>query len=130
MVLNDPLANMLSKIQNALRVSKTEIQITPVSRLMLQVLELLKAHGYIGEVEVHDSIKGKIAVVKSFEKINKCGVIKPRFNFKIGEIIEHEQHFLPAKDFGLIIVSTPKGIMTIDAARKAHTGGKLVAYCY
>ncbi len=130
MVLNDTVANMLSKIQNALRVGKSEVTITQVSQLMIQVLELLKSNGYIGSIETTKDSRGVTAVVKGFETINELGVIKPRFNFTVDQIIEHEQHYLPAKGFGIIIVSTSKGLMTIQNARETHIGGKLVAYCY
>lgn len=130
MVLNDPLANMLSKMQNALRVGKKEVEVRPVSSLVIRILDLLKAHGYVTHYEITDTTKGKFARVTGFDNVNKCGVIKPRFNFKVAEIIEYEQHYLPAKGFGIVVVSTPKGIMTSEEARNARLGGKLLAYCY
>jgi len=130
MVLNDPLANMLSKMQNSLRVGRNQIDVSNVSNFMLQVLELLKSHGYINAFEVKSTVRGKVATVTGFETINKINVIKPRFNFEVSEIIGYEQHYLPAKGFGIIIVSTSKGLMTLDKARDTHIGGKLIAYCY
>jgi len=130
MVLNDPLANMLSKMQNALRVGKKEVEVRPVSSLMVRVLDLLKSHGYVQEYDIVDTVRGKYAKVRGFDNVNKCGVIKPRFNFKVAEIISYEQHYLPAKGFGIVVVSTPQGIMTSEEARNARLGGKLLAYCY
>ena len=43
---------------------------------------------------------------------------------------KYEKRFLPAKDFGIIIMTTPQGIMTHIEAKKKSTGGKLLAYCY
>ena len=130
MVLNDPLANMLSKMQNSLRVGRNQIEVSNVSNFMIQVLELLKNHGYVSSYEVKNTVRGKTAIVTGFEKINKINVIKPRFNFEVAEIIGYEQHYLPAKGFGIVIVSTSKGLMTLDKAKESHIGGKLVAYCY
>ena len=59
-----------------------------------------------------------------------CGAIKPRFSVKIREMERYEARYLPAKDFGIIIVSTPSGVMTHKQAKEALTGGKLIAYIY
>lgn len=130
MALNDPLANMLSKMQNSLRVGKNQIDVANVSNFMVHVLELLKSSGYISNFEVKETTRGKVATVTGFEKINKINVIKPRFSFELSEVVDYEQQFLPAKGFGIIIVSTSKGLMTLDKARETHVGGKLIAYCY
>jgi small subunit ribosomal protein S8 len=130
MALNDTLANVMSKMQNAMGIGKNEITVKPISKLMIQVLDILKAHGYVDSYEVIVDGRGDHAIIKGFNQINKCGVIKPRFNFKVGEIVAVEQKYLPAKDFGIIIVSTSKGLMTMDKAKEQHLGGKLVSYCY
>ena len=62
--------------------------------------------------------------------INKCGVIKPRFSVKKNEYEKFEKRYLPAHGFGIIIVSTPKGLMMHDEAIEKGLGGKLIAYCY
>lgn len=130
MVLNDPLANMLSKMQNSLRVGRNTIEVANVSHFMVRVLELLKSNGYVTSYDVKETVRGKVATVNGFERINKINVIKPRFNFELSEIIGYEQQYLPSKGFGIIIVSTSKGIMTLDKAKESHIGGKLIAYCY
>jgi small subunit ribosomal protein S8 len=129
-MLNDPLANVFSKMQNALLRSKQEITITPVSDLIVRTLKLLESAGYIGSFEVIKDARGNYCVIRNFSKINKCGVIKPRYDFSVDESYEYEQRFLPAKDFGIVIVSTSKGLMTMAQAREHKLGGKLIAYCY
>ena len=62
--------------------------------------------------------------------INKCGVIKPRFNAKMKDFERFEKRYLPGKGMGILIVSTSKGIMTLEEARKQKIGGKLLGYCY
>ncbi|MAG78181.1 30S ribosomal protein S8, partial [archaeon] len=59
-----------------------------------------------------------------------CGVIKPRFSVKIDGYEKFEKRFLLSKDFGLIIVSTSKGIMTHIEAKEKKLGGKLLAFVY
>ena len=63
-------------------------------------------------------------------KVNACGVIKPRYPVKLENFEEVEKNYLPAKDFGVVIVSTPEGIMTHETALEKKTGGVLLAYCY
>jgi small subunit ribosomal protein S8 len=130
MVLNDTLANLMSKMQNAIGVGKDEVMVKPVSKLMLQTLDILKEHGYVTSYEVIEDGRGGHLIVRGFMKINKCGVIKPRFDFQVVDIVKVEQQYLPAKGFGLIIVSTPKGLMTMAQAKDKHLGGKLISYCY
>ena len=85
---------------------------------------------YIGEyTEVKDT-KGDMLKVNLLGNINKCGVIKPRYPTKVGNLEKFEKRYLPAKDFGLIIVSTSKGIMTHLEAKEKELGGKLLAYVY
>ena len=62
--------------------------------------------------------------------LNKCGAIKPRYSVRKDGFEKFEKRYLPAKDFGIIFVSTPKGIMTHNGAKKKGLGGKLIAYCY
>lgn len=130
MVLNDPLATMLSKIQNAMNVGKTQVTIKPISKLLLQVLEILIAHGYVESYTVVEDGKGKHAVVNGVTSINKCGVIKPRFNFEATQMVKWEQQYLPAAGFGIVVVTTDKGIMTATQAKDKKLGGKLLMYCY
>ena len=62
--------------------------------------------------------------------INKCGVIKPRHAVKKDEFEKFEKRYLPAKNFGILIVTTPEGIMTHYEAKERGIGGRLLAYMY
>jgi small subunit ribosomal protein S8 len=130
MTLNDPLANTLSKMQNALKRGKESVVVLPVSDFIVSVLEILQQKGYVESVELTKDLRGNYVTIKSFQSINKVGVIKPRYDFTADEAISYEQRFLPAKGFGLIIVSTSKGLMTLQQAKELKIGGKLIAYCY
>ena len=129
-MLNDPLAAALTKIINAERVGKREVVVRPASKMIKKVLELMNEHNYIGSFEETDDGKGGVLKVNLIGNINKCGVIKPRFSTKRNGFEKWEKRYLPAKDFGIIIVSTPQGIMTHNQSKEKKTGGKLLAYCY
>ena len=129
-MLNDPLANALSNILNKENARTKECLIKPSSKIIKEVLKIMKDNYYIGEFKEIEDSKGNMLSVQLLNKINKCGVIKPRFSVKKEGYEKFEKRFLPAKDFGILIVSTPQGIMTNDEAKKKLIGGKLLAYCY
>jgi small subunit ribosomal protein S8 len=129
-MLNDALANMLSKILNAEKRSKSECLIKPSSKLVKKVLDVMRDHGYIGGfVEISDN-RGNVLKINLIGKINNCGVIKPRFSVKLDAFEKFEKRFLPAQGFGMILLSTNKGLMTLEDAREKRLGGKLLGYCY
>lgn len=129
-MLNDPLANVLSYINNHERLGRKEISVGNNSKMIRKVLEILNENSYLGSyLEIEDG-KGKILSISLLGNINKIGVIKPRFNVKKGEFEKFEKRYLPAKDFGIIVVSTSKGMMTHNQAKSAGLGGRLICYCY
>jgi len=130
MTLNDPLANVLSQILNSDKRAKDSCLVKPKSKVILKVLDLLKDNKYLGSYEIVQEAQGGIVKVNLLGSINKCGAIKPRYSVKHNEFEKFEKRFLPAKDFGLLIVTTPKGIMTHKEAINNKVGGKLLAYCY
>ncbi len=130
MSLNDPLSNALSHILNCEKVSKTTCNITPTSKTIKIVLEILNKEGYVGSYELVKNNKGDILKLNLLGKINKCGAIKPKFSIKENQFEKYERRFLPAKDFGILILTTSKGIMTNKEAKDKKVGGKLLVYCY
>ncbi len=127
---NDILANALSKIENSIKVKKKICLINPVSKVIKEILKIMRENHYIGECEEIKNSKGGSIKVNLIGGLNRCGAIKPRFPVKVGDIEKFEKRFLPAKGFGYIIISTPKGIITQEEAIKKNTGGKLIAYFY
>lgn len=130
MALNDPLANALNDIFNAEKVAKPKCIVTPVSKVIKKVLELMHLKGYVGEVKYIENNRGGVISVILIGKINKCGVIKPRYPVKLDDYEKFEKRYLPAKDFGFLVVSTSKGIMTQLEAKEKKLGGRLLAYVY
>lgn len=86
--------------------------------------------GYIGDFEeVDDHRSGKV-VVQLNGRLNKCGVISPRFNVQLSQIENWVAMLLPARSFGKIILTTSSGIVDHEEARRKHTGGKILGYVY
>ena len=127
---NDPLAACLAKLFNAERVGKKDVVVRPASKMIKTILSIMNDHRYLGSFEENVDDKGGWLKINLIGNINKCGVIKPRFSAKNTAYEKWEKRYLPAKDFGILIVSTPQGIMTHHHAKEKKLGGRLVAYCY
>ncbi len=130
MTLNDTLADALSVIKNAGAVGKHSCTIKPASKLIGSMLRVMREYGYIEEFEFIDDGKSGEFHVKLKGKINTCGVIKPRFSIELDEFEKWEAKFLPAKGFGVLILTTPSGVLSHYEARERGTGGQLLAYVY
>jgi ribosomal protein S8 len=82
--------------------------------------------GYVEEFEeIDDHRSGKI-VVQLNGRINKTGVISPRFNIQLSQIENWVNLLLPARSFGYIILTTSAGIMDHEEARRKHVAGKIL----
>ena len=130
MTLNDPLANALSTILNSDKVGKKEVLIKPTSNMIKRILQLMQDNKYVGAFIETEDTKGNYLTLNLLGNINSCSVIKPRHAVNKDEFEKFEKRFLPAKNFGMLIVSTPEGIMTHTEAKEKKIGGKLLAYCY
>jgi len=128
-MLHDPLADALVTIKNAERVGKREC-LTRASKVIKSVLKIMKDHGYIGAFEFIDDGKSGKFRVELKGKIIDVNVIKPRFSVKVEEFEKWEKRYLPAREVGLLILTTPKGIIDHKKARELHVGGKLLAFVY
>lgn len=129
-MLLDPLADALSTIKNAETIGKPDYTIKPASKLIGNVLKVMKDKAYIGDFEFIDDGKSGNFKVQLKGKINKCGVIRPRHAVKNTDFEKWEKRYLPAKGFGSIILTTPEGVMTHSEARDNGIGGELLAFVY
>lgn len=129
-MLNDPLANALSKINNSDKIGKESVLVSPVSSLIKSVFDLMIDNGYLAKYDETVDVKGNYYTVALKGAINKCGAVKPRFAVTVDTIEKYEKRFLPAKDFGFLIISTSQGLMTHVQAKEKNVGGKLIAYVY
>jgi small subunit ribosomal protein S8 len=126
----DPLADALTNIRNNELQVNNKCSISPASRLIGHVLSTMQKENYIGEFEFVDDGRAGKFIVELEGNINQCGVIKPRHSVKKDEFEKFEQRYLPAKNFGILIVTTPEGIMTHLEAKEKEIGGRLLAYMY
>lgn len=133
MVMLDTLANAITTIMNAEARAKREALIIPASKLIIEVLRVMQREGYVGEIEyIDDGRQGKIKV-QLLGRINRAGVIKPRYSVKVRELTRMPpwlRKYLPSREIGILILSTPKGVMSHKEALEKKTGGVLLAYVY
>jgi small subunit ribosomal protein S8 len=126
----DPLVNALNTIMSHEERRKNECIIVPASGIVRRVLRLIQSKGYIGEIEfIDDGRQGKFRV-QLFGRINKSMAVKPRFKTRVSEIEKWEKRFLPSRNLGLIILSTPNGVMDHVQAQELNLGGVILAYVY
>ena len=129
-MLQDPLNDALVQIRNAEKVGKKEVNIRPASKLIGRVLKVMQEQGYIGPFEFVEDQRGGVYRVNLLGRINNCGVIKPRYAIQKMEFEKWEARYLPAQDFGALILSTTSGVISQYQAKEIKTGGRLLAYVY
>ncbi len=100
MVLMNSLAGALKAINNAEKRGKRQVLIRPSSKVVMRFLTVMMKHGYIGEFEVVDDHRGGKIVVNLTGRLNKCGVISPRFDVGIKDIEKWTNNLLPSRQFG------------------------------
>ncbi len=130
MTLNDPLANVLSFINNYERLGKKELTTNNNSKLIRQVLDIMQEKKLIGGYEEIADGKSGMLKINLIGYLNEAGVIKPRYRVKVSDLEKYEKRYLPAKDFGVLIISTSKGLMTHKQAKEQNLGGSLISYAY
>ena len=127
---NDPLASALSGIDNAERVGHLTQRVQPASNEIGSVLEVFYDRGYVGGFEFVDDGKAGKFEVELRGAINECGAIKPRYAVAGDAFEDWEKRFLPAQNYGALVVTTSRGVMSHAEARTEGVGGQLVAYVY
>lgn len=126
----DTLSDALTNMKNCENVGREECIVRPASKLVGSVLKIMQKEGYVGNFEFIDDGKAGIYRVELLGKINDCKAIKPRFSVGYGELEKFEKRYLPARGFGIIIMTTPNGVLTQKGAKEQKTGGKLLAFVY
>lgn len=128
MAMSDPLGDMLTRIRNGQRVGKSSVR-TPISKLRKNVLEVLLREGYIrgySEEEIRNGLKEIIvelkyaegeAVISEISRVSRPG---RRVYSKIKELSRFYN------GLGVVILSTPNGVMSDNEARAANVGGEVL----
>lgn len=130
--MTDPIADMLTRIRNALVVKHDKVEV-PASNVKKEIAKILLQEGYINGFEVvEEGVQGKIVVTLKYgpngEKVinGLKRISKPGLRIYAG----HDELPKVLGGLGIAIISTPKGIMTDKAARKQGHGGEVLAYVW
>ncbi len=133
MVVNDPIADMLTRIRNA-QIAKHDAVVVPASNTKKAIAKILLDEGYIKNVElINDGPQGSIKLVLKYVNGKNQPVIGGLKRIsKPGLRIYAQSSELPQVlgGLGIAIVSTSKGIMTSRQARKENIGGEVLAYIW
>ena len=127
--MTDHLADALNTIKTHETVGQNKCTVK-ATKLVGEILKVLKDNKYLKDFKTLDDGRGGWYEIELDGRINDCGVIKPRMPVKKQEWAKKEQEFIPGFGVGLLIVSTPDGIMTNSEAEKRRVGGRLLAYVY
>ncbi|KAJ2487435.1 40S ribosomal protein S22 [Coemansia aciculifera] len=130
MVRVSVLHDCLKTMSNAERQGKRQVMVRPSSKVIIKFLSVMQRHGYIGEFEIVDDHRAGKIVIQLTGRLNKCGVISPRFPIKVTDIEQWVADLLPSRLFGYIVMTTSAGIMDHEEARRRHVGGKILGYFY
>lgn len=129
MVVNDPIADMLTRIRNAQIVEKTNV-VMPSSKLKVAIAKVLKDEGYIDdfavrgeaarpELEISLKYYAGRPVIERIERVSRPGLRIYKGRHDIPQVMN---------GLGVAIVTTPQGVMTDRKARAAGIGGEVLCY--
>ena len=120
----DIVSDGLNQIMNLKKARKSEIVLKKHSKLLRNILDIAKENGYLDYFVEGGKLKVEI------KNLNMIRAVKPRYTAKVGKIDHYVRRFLPAKNFGFVIVSTNEGLMKHSEAEEKNLGGCVVAYVY
>lgn len=134
-MMTDPIADMLTRIRNAVSVRKEEV-VLPFSKLKFRIGEILKQEGYVVAVEKVPRKIGssfEIRVVLKYDKTGSPALQYLKRVSKPGRRVFKGYRDIPARATGgrgLVIISTPQGVMTASEAKKEKLGGEIICEVY
>lgn len=126
---HDILADAFCMIKNAENRGK-RICIVPGSNMIRQILQIMKDNEYISKFDFIEDGRGGRFKIELKGRINKCNIIRPRFEVKNDDFIRWEKRYLPSVNVGLLFLTTSKGVIDHSKAKKEKIGGSLLGYIY
>jgi len=128
--MSDPIADMLTRIRNGLSAGKAEV-VMPASKMKQAVAKVLKDEGYIEDLAVEGDSKPQLKVklkyyqgkpvIETIKRVSRPGLRQYKGRDELPKV---------SGGLGVAIVSTPQGIMSDRAARKAGVGGEVICYVF
>jgi len=128
MSMNDPIADMLTRIRNGQAANKVDVTM-PSSKAKVAIAQVLKDEGYIGEFSVAEGSKPTLTitlryyegkpVIDMLKRVSRPGLRTYKAAGDLPKVIG---------GLGVAIISTSQGVMTDRAARKAGCGGEVICY--
>ena len=132
MVVNDPIADMLTRIRNA-QIAKHDAVVLPASNTKKAIAKILLAEGFVKSVDfIDDGPQGSIKIVLKYVNGKQPVIAGLKRISKPGLRVYARSEELPKVlgGLGIAIVSTSKGLMTDKEARKENIGGEVLAYIW
>lgn len=130
-MITDPIADMLTRIRNAILANKEEVSF-PIAKLKISVLNVLKEEGYIEDfVEVANGLFKNVTVKLRYDNKKPAISVIERIS-RPGRRVYSKKTEIPAvlSGHGIVIISTPKGVMTGKKAKTQNLGGELLCKVY
>jgi small subunit ribosomal protein S8 len=134
-VTNDPIADMLTRIRNALMARHREVPV-PRSNIKVEIARILKEEGYIEDYTVGDESPIPIINIKlkyyGSRRERRPVITKLQRVSKPGRRVYRKRSELPIvlSGTGIAIITTPSGVMTAQQARKQGFGGEVLCYIW
>jgi len=132
MVMTDPIADFLTRIRNG-NMRKFDVVEAPASKIKRQIAEILKAEGYVKDVEyVEDNKQGVIRVFLKYGKNGERVITNLKRISKPGlrAYVKADEVPKVLNGLGIAIISTSDGVITDKEARAKNVGGEVIAYVW
>jgi len=124
---HDIVADALNMMRNAKKANKEVVRVKIISNILIEVLKIMKQKGAVKKYKIDPKDKSIEITLGDF---TECKAIKPRFSCDKSQIEKYRRRYLPARNLGIVIISTNKGLMTHEEAETEQIGGSLVSYFY
>ncbi|MCY3798362.1 MAG: 30S ribosomal protein S8 [Chloroflexota bacterium] len=132
---NDPIADMLTRIRNALTRGMPEV-LVPKSTIKVEIARILKEEGYVDDYSIGDESPAPLIKVQlkyfGSRRDRQPVITQLRRISKPGRRVYRKRRELPIvlSGTGIAIVTTPKGVMTAQQARRDGVGGEVLCYVW
>ncbi|MDW8083746.1 MAG: 30S ribosomal protein S8 [Candidatus Caldarchaeum sp.] len=127
--MTDLVSSLFTTLQNN-EIVRNRDCFVKASKLVGEILKVLQRNGYIGAFEFIEDGRGGLFKIQLLGRINRSAPIRPRISVKSTQYEFFEQRYLPGRNIGLLVVTTPKGVMSHEEAKKQKIGGRLLGYVY